>query len=280
MIHPLCRDIITNLRINRFVETGTFSGETVSIVSEWLQKFDPDFGTIVGKTHNEYLMQFTNNGRVPSYPVFNGSKESSKVKLYSVDTDERRQSELALVFNSNLNIKLICATSEKFLKDSIDNGLFTDNQNCFFYLDAHWGAYWPLRDEIREILRLKRSVIVIDDFAVPFRLSAGFDVYKLKACSWFYIRDLFKNQPIHVYYPKKTNIDKRGSIFIFVGYEKKDLNFMKTLPCFEPVIKGEPFVTSFGILQNLFIVGVIIIFKRIGLYTFIKSLLSKNELAV
>jgi hypothetical protein len=277
MIHPLCRDIITNLKIDRFIETGTFSGETVSIVSEWLQELDPDFGTAGARKQNEYLTQFTNNGRVPSYPVFNGSKESSKVKLYSVDVDERKQSALTLVFNSNPNIKLICASSEKFLKDSVDKSLFNDNQNCFFYLDAHWGKYWPLRDEIREILRLKRSVIVIDDFSIPFRWNVGFDVYKFKACSWFYIRNLFKGYPVIVYYPRKANADGRGFIFMFIGYEKEELKFMDQLPCFSPIIKGEPFVPAWGIFQNMCIVSAIIILKKIGLYTLVKSFITRKK---
>lgn len=38
-----------------------------------------------------------------------------------------------------------------------------------FYLDAHWGEYWPLLDELKVIAELnhRNSIIIIHDFKVP-----------------------------------------------------------------------------------------------------------------
>lgn len=246
MIHPVCKDIITHLGINRFVETGTHLGETVAEVSTWFSELYPDFGIIDHKLLRSQLGQPLNDGagREIYYPVFKNSKQNADTKLYSVDLDEQKQKALQTIFQSNPNIKLICNSSEKFIKKIIDNSLVTNNDRCFFYLDAHWGEYWPLRDEIHEILRLKRSIIVIDDFVVPFHPEAGFDVYGNKVCDWYYIRDLFKNSKPYIFYPKNPNSDKRGSVIIFVGYHKKELKFMSKLPCFNPIFKGDLFLTT------------------------------------
>ena len=51
--------------------------------------------------------------------------------------------------------------------------------NTLFFLDAHWGHYWPILDELKEISKvpyLKESIIVIHDFYVPGK-DFGFDSY-------------------------------------------------------------------------------------------------------
>jgi len=34
----------------------------------------------------------------------------------------------------------------------------------FFFLDAHWGEFWPLADELKAISRLADSVVLVHDF--------------------------------------------------------------------------------------------------------------------
>jgi len=47
-----------------------------------------------------------------------------------------------------------------------------------FYLDAHWGDYLPLGDELKVIMRhFLLPVVIIDDFAVPWDNDYGFDSY-------------------------------------------------------------------------------------------------------
>lgn len=244
MIHNICKDIIFNLNINKFVETGTFIGETLARVSYWFQDLDPHFGNTVDSVPNEYLYSFFPKRKI-CYPLFKNAKIDARTKVYSIDIDTEKQGILKRLFLSNPNINVICDSSEKFLKKAIDNGLISDMDSCFFFLDAHWDEYWPLRDEIREILRLKRSVIAIDDFVVPFRPLHLFGVYNNKACGWYYIRDLFRGYKTAIYYPKRSNLDYRGIVIIFVGYEEGRLKFMHNLPCFRPIFfKGDPFLTK------------------------------------
>jgi hypothetical protein len=48
----------------------------------------------------------------------------------------------------------------------------------FFYLDAHWGDYCPLADELVAIFKgFPWAVVVVDDFQVPARPDFGYDSY-------------------------------------------------------------------------------------------------------
>ena len=250
MIHEICKDVIQRLRINRFIETGTFVGETIAKVCDWFQEADPSFGTVTQKVENEYLGSLFPLRKV-KYPVFSNSKNSAQTKIYSVDLDKKRQEILSEQFSSNPCVNFMCGSSEKFIKDAIDSGLIKDDDNNLFFLDAHLGESWPLRAEIQEILRLKRSVIVIDDFLVPYHPLYGFDIYKTQICGWYYIRDLFKGKKNHVYYPKNMssgldlfNLNNRGTVVIFSGYQKSEIAFMDDLPCFKPLFfKGALLMT-------------------------------------
>ena len=115
MIHDICKDIIANLQVNRFVETGTFIGETVSIVCGWIQNLDPDFGTIVEKVTNERLGSFFTRGTV-EYPVFKNSRPDARTKICSVDTDTEKQRIVKELFYSNPNVHVINDSSDSFLK--------------------------------------------------------------------------------------------------------------------------------------------------------------------
>jgi hypothetical protein len=208
-----------------------------------MQDLDTDFGTISEKVTNERLGSFFTRGTV-YYPVFKNSRPNARTKIYSVDTDTEKQRIVKELFSSNPNVHIINVSSDSFLKAAIDKGEISDRHMVMFYLDAHWGNNWPLRDEIKQVLRLKRSIIMIDDFIVPGHPFWGFDVYKTKLCGWYYIKDLFKKVKTEVFYPKTPNRDGRGSVIIFVGYSKNEVSFMNKLPSFRPLLfKGAPLIT-------------------------------------
>ena len=118
--------------------------------------------------------------------------------------------------------------------------------NTLFFLDAHWGHYWPILDELKEISKvpyLKESIIVIHDFYVPGK-DFGFDSYyhsdspielflkksigflgkilKMNLTSkqkldYSFIEDSIKkiNPDYKHYYNSKAEGVKRGVIFIY-----------------------------------------------------------------
>jgi predicted O-methyltransferase YrrM len=47
----------------------------------------------------------------------------------------------------------------------------------FVYLDAHWYDYLPLRDELSLLMNWRNTIVMIDDFRVPFDDRFGWDKY-------------------------------------------------------------------------------------------------------
>jgi hypothetical protein len=55
---------------------------------------------------------------------------------------------------------------------------YVPKSGVFFYLDAHWEAHLPLRDELRIIaINWKDALILIDDFCVDDDPGYGYDDY-------------------------------------------------------------------------------------------------------
>jgi hypothetical protein len=66
--------------------------------------------------------------------------------------------------------------SRRFLRSVVDR--LTPSDAPMFYLDAHWNADLPLREELDLILgACPHCVVVIDDFEVPEQPGFKFDVY-------------------------------------------------------------------------------------------------------
>lgn len=77
-----------------------------------------------------------------------------------------------------------------------------------FYLDAHWGNYWPLLDELEEISKTHRDncIIVIDDFKVPGRSDIPYDKHYSIEYSYETIQGhlnrVFSDYTVHYLIPK------------------------------------------------------------------------------
>lgn len=86
----------------------------------------------------------------------------------------------------------------------------------FAFLDAHWHDYWPLRDELRLLLAIKRpKLIMIHDFQVPGR-NFGFDAYRGQACNLDYIGDVLPHDECRYVFNDRTapGSANRGVLFI------------------------------------------------------------------
>jgi hypothetical protein len=231
MIDILCKPVIEQFKIDRFIETGAYQGESLASVSRWFSELHPDFGKIDHLVLTDAKAPTRWASLIP-YPVFKECENSSH-KIYSVEINPEFHNTVKNLFSSNSNIIFACESSERYLQHLIHSNALNGTHNCFFYLDAHWGEYWPLRDEIKQIVKLPRFVISIDDFKVPGHRNFRYDSYGGKDCRWSYIRDLFRGKKVHTYYPKRSNRDNRGWVLIFHGYSKGELRFLKKLPLFE-----------------------------------------------
>jgi hypothetical protein len=231
MIDVSCEDILRNLAINRFVETGTDMGETVALVSRWFSEQAPDFGRVTDSFQTGERAYDKWNKPI-QFPRFSDCG-SSNHKVYSVDLDSQVSAKARAKFDTNPNIVIVNSSSEKFLSQLLKDELPQPKNNYFFFLDAHWGKYWPIRDELKVISQLPRFIIAIDDFFVPGKSDVrksrgdfGFDFYHRRVLSWGYIHDCFANKAVRVFYPLKPNRDRRGWCVITHGYTPEQLAFL------------------------------------------------------
>lgn len=97
------------------------------------------------------------------------------------------------------NLSLGKESSPVFLKKLLRMGAAGDNP--FFYLDAHWYDYLPLKDELRVIDSFcSRACVVIDDFFVPGLPSFGFDQYQNVRLDSTLVRKAMPGD-LTIYYP-------------------------------------------------------------------------------
>jgi hypothetical protein len=87
---------------------------------------------------------------------------------------------------------------------------------CFF-LDAHWGEYWPLRDELQVIAQAKLPVppvIIIHDAKVP-GTDFAFDSYGGHDLDYEYVKDLLNeiNPDYQIAYNDESFDIHRGILY-------------------------------------------------------------------
>ena len=229
MIDPQCKEVLRRLGIRTLVETGTDMAETVAEVSRWFSAWDPAFGRITDTVETGARSYKAGSERI-LYPQFEEAGDSAYA-IHSVDLDAHSYDAARELFESNPNIELHHKSSEAFLREFVEQTLESRGKDgVFFFLDAHWGKYWPLRDELGQILRLERFVVCIDDFFVPGKSHPakphgdfGFDTYQGRVLDWGYVRDLFEDRRVKVAYPTRSNRDGRGWVLIFAGYSEDEL---------------------------------------------------------
>lgn len=204
MINGVAKDIIKLFNVNKFAETGIHHGETLEAVVDWFSELYEDFK---GKD---------TSGRYTIYEV-------DSVKEYCDTASEKYAKD-------NKNIVIANDSSEKYIKRLIDENTLNDNDSCMFYLNMHHCDYWPLRDEMKEILKLKRAIILINNFYVPGK-PFQYSTYHDTRLDLSYIRDLISDRIDGIYYTAIGNRDNRGTAIIFIGYKENDINdTLKGLP--------------------------------------------------
>jgi hypothetical protein len=116
--------------------------------------------------------------------------------------------------NNVTNIEIINGNSSVVLLNKMHT---LDAEHTIFYLDAHWGAYWPLLDEIDTISRGK-GVIIIHDFQVPGHPELGWMEHDGKILNYDYVKDaLTRWSPTHriEYNSEAKYIHPRGILYVF-----------------------------------------------------------------
>ena len=140
-----------------FSEHNPFNGQKVrtEIVKDIIsnENFDKiiETGTHIGNT-TKFLSKF-------------------KIPIETVEINKYYSELSKLRFDQVDNVKVINENSAEYLK-CLDKSL-----SYFIYLDAHWYSDLPLNNELEILSQVKKQIILIDDFKVPYHNDWGFDKY-------------------------------------------------------------------------------------------------------
>ena len=114
----------------------------------------------------------------------------------------------ALEFYSADNLTYENKSSPDFLRSHLND----IKKGSFFFLDAHWGPYWPLREELKIVFdNCENPVIAIDDFDAGNGLY--YDAYADTKLNLEYIADSIPGDYKFFVNPRSNR--NRGLIFIF-----------------------------------------------------------------
>jgi len=144
---------------------------------------------------------------------------ATSLPVYTTEFHSRyfSYSRLHFMFNRNA-IRLYKSDSRSFLHRLGDDPS-VPKKDVFFYLDAHWGADLPLRDELEIIFsKWESPIVMIDDFCVPDS-GYGFDDYgPQKALNLRYINPAVSANRLSVFFPaadaSAETGSKRGSVVL------------------------------------------------------------------
>lgn len=110
--------------------------------------------------------------------------------VISIEINEEWHRKAKELNKQHNNIRFHLGSSQAVLQEVISSNA----SNFLFFLDAHWGEYWPLLDELTVISRKKiKPVIIIHDFFVPrtddtSKSKFGYDKYDDRVLDYDYVR--------------------------------------------------------------------------------------------
>lgn len=146
----------------------------------------PTGGPLNGQQHRQsmirQLFSIIDFSMIVETGTFRGSsthffREVSQAPIRTVEYDARYFTYSRLRLMSSRGVKVEHGDSREFLEE-LSKSADIPSQRVFFYLDAHWGADLPLREEITTIAsNWTESAMLIDDFEVPDDAGYGFDDY-------------------------------------------------------------------------------------------------------
>jgi len=133
-------------------------------------------------------------------------------QVYTIEVDAERFAANRLRFQTYSHVEPLLGNSPHVLLELIDRLEYP----LFAFLDAHWKEDWPLRDELKILLSVRRpKLIMIHDFKVPGR-DFGYDRYGSQQCALDYIADLLPHDECRYTFNSHVapQSEKRGAFFI------------------------------------------------------------------
>jgi hypothetical protein len=122
-------------------------------------------------------------------------------------------------------------------------------------MDADDADFSPVNDELKEILRLNKSVVLINNFYTPGK-PFNHAINEGVRMDLNYIRGLIGERTNNIYYASIANYDNRGMAVIFTGYGDEELdNQLKGLPLIRESL-GDGTLTLLGRSGRILLLGI------------------------
>jgi hypothetical protein len=129
--------------------------------------------------------------------------------VYTVEISQRYYGFVRARFTFNGSVHCHQGDSRPFLRRVLP---LVSAAPAFFYLDAHWEADLPLREEVEIIFEgHQQAVVMIDDFQVPGDSGYEFDDYgNGQALTLDYLRAPLEDFGLEAYFPASTSSRETG----------------------------------------------------------------------
>lgn len=134
-------------------------------------------------------------------------------RVYTVEINQEFARHGVHKVSHKSNVHVFIADSVNWLASVLPNHIKPEDQ-CIYFLDAHWGDHCPLIDEILNLscISQKPPVIVIHDFYTGDE-SLGYDTYKNQPFTWDWIKSSVDvlEQKFGVKYSHYFNTESEGA---------------------------------------------------------------------
>ena len=140
------------------------------------------------------------------------------INVETIELDQNNFNQAQNLLKNINNVKLHLGSSPEILENILNEG----EENIMFFLDAHWGKYWPLKDELSVIAKKKiKPIISIHDFYVPDGNGSskfGYDSYNNQNLDFGYIQEclrLIYGDKYSYHYSDQIECVNSGLIYIY-----------------------------------------------------------------
>lgn len=107
-------------------------------------------------------------------------------KVYTCEIDPKMLEDVKTHVSLNDNVEVVLGNSPDCLKKWFSE---IGHDKFFLFLDAHWDEYWPLLDELQQVIDFGyKPVIIIHDFDCGHG-GWQYDTYNGNILNWDYIKD-------------------------------------------------------------------------------------------
>ncbi|MFX0063170.1 MAG: hypothetical protein ACFFC7_13415 [Candidatus Hermodarchaeota archaeon] len=199
--------------INQLIE---FASKNKLLISLYLTIFkdsdpfhlDPKFQNLILELINLPCSDFVETGTFLGASTSFVAQRARSLKIFTCEINKDLYRIAKNKLESYKNVNICHCSSEKYILRLLKQKKLGNLP--LFFLDAHWGSYWPLLDELKLIIESRISaIILIDDFKVPGRPDFHFDRYSNKICGFETIKHLLISKNTYrILFPsyRKNNI--------------------------------------------------------------------------